>query len=79
MSARNDQEKLGNVNRRELLLGTSSVVAAIALTSSAMAQSQKAATSTAARRRQHRAASRISCSSWVTTSVGTTSAHTTSD
>ena len=40
----NDKEELSNVNRRNVLLGTSSVVAAAALTSSALAQTQKAAT-----------------------------------
>ena len=48
MSARNDQEELDNVNRRSVLLGTSSLVAAAALTSSALAQTQKAATPSAA-------------------------------
>ena len=48
MSARNDQEELGNVNRRSVLLGTSSLVAAATLTSSALAQAQKAATPSAA-------------------------------
>jgi len=43
MSADNNKE-LSNVNRRSVLLGTSSVVAAAALTTSALAQSQKAAT-----------------------------------
>jgi len=48
MSARNDEEELDNVNRRSVLLGTSSLVAAAALTSSALAQTQKAATPSAA-------------------------------
>ena len=48
MSARNDQDELDNVNRRSVLLGTSSLVAAAALTSSALAQTQKAATPPAA-------------------------------
>ena len=48
MSARNDQEELGNVNRRSVLLGTSSLFAAATLTSSALAQAQKAATPSAA-------------------------------
>ena len=48
MSARNDQEEPGNVNRRSILLGTSSFVAAATLTSSALAQAQKAATTSAA-------------------------------
>ena len=43
MSA-NDKEELSKVNRRSILLGTSSVVAAAALTSSALAQTQKAVT-----------------------------------
>ena len=43
MSA-NDKEELSKVNRRSVLLGTSAVVAAAALTSSALAQTQKAAT-----------------------------------
>ena len=43
MSA-NDKEELSNVNRRSVLLGTSSIVAAVALTSSALAQTQNAAT-----------------------------------
>ena len=48
MSARNDQEELGNVNRRSVLLGTSSLFAAATLPSSALAQAQKAATPSAA-------------------------------
>jgi arylsulfatase A-like enzyme len=48
MSARNDQEESGNINRRSILLGTSSFVAAATLTSSALAQAQKAATTPAA-------------------------------
>ena len=46
MSARNDQEELGNVNRRSVLLGTSSLFVAATLPSSALAQ--KAATPSAA-------------------------------
>ena len=48
MSARNDQEELGNVNRRSVLLGTSSLFVAATLPSSALAQAQKAATPSAA-------------------------------
>jgi arylsulfatase len=44
MSARKGQEEQGNVNRRSVLLGTSSFVAAATLTSSTLAQVQKAAT-----------------------------------
>ena len=40
MSASNDQEELGNVNRRSVLLGTSSLVAAATLTSSVLAQTK---------------------------------------
>ena len=47
MSARNDQEELGNVNRRSVLLGTSSLFVAATLPSSALAQAQKAATPSA--------------------------------
>ncbi|MBR0693158.1 arylsulfatase [Bradyrhizobium lablabi] len=45
MSIKEDQNESGNVNRRNVLLGTSSLVAAATLTSSALAQAQKAAPS----------------------------------
>jgi arylsulfatase len=43
VSVKNDQNESGNVNRRNVLLGTSSLVATATLTSSALAQAQKAA------------------------------------
>jgi arylsulfatase A-like enzyme len=43
MGIKNDRDEHNDVNRRSVLLGTSSIVAAAALTSSALAQSQKTA------------------------------------
>lgn len=47
MSARNDRDQKSNINRRNVLLGTSTLAAAASLTSTALAQAQQAAAPTA--------------------------------
>ena len=63
------------LSRRNILLGSSALVAAAAMTSDALAQAQKAAPAARSRDgRCHPAASPISSSSGVTTSASRTSA-----
>ena len=61
------------LSRRNILLGSSALVAAAAMTSDALAQAQKAAPAAAAARPLHPAANPISSLSGVTTSASRTS------
>ena len=68
----------GNLNRRNILLGGTTLAAVSALSAAAPVQTAQAQPTHQRRRQPPQAASRTSSSSWATTSAGLTSAPTTS-